>query len=58
MRFSNSTFVQLLKPINRRQFKEIVERHDGNAYDKSFKSWVILSRCSMPSSPAPVGCAA
>jgi IS4 transposase len=39
MQFSNSTFVQLLKPINRRQFKEIVERHDGNAYDKSFKSW-------------------
>jgi putative transposase len=39
MHFSNSIFVQLLKPINRRQFKEIVERHDGNAYDKSFKSW-------------------
>ena len=42
MRFSNSTFVQLLKPMNRRQFKEIVERHDGNAYDKSFKSWEHL----------------
>src|SRR4029077_18153088 len=42
MQFSNSTFVQLLKPINRRQFKEIVERHDGNAYDKSFKSWEHL----------------
>jgi putative transposase len=39
MQFSNSTFVQLLKPINRRQFTEIVERHGGNAYDKSFKSW-------------------
>jgi putative transposase len=42
MRFSNSIFVQLLKPINRRQFTEIVERHDGNAYDKSFKSWEHL----------------
>jgi putative transposase len=39
MRFSNSIFVQLLKPIDRRRFKAIVERHDGNAYDKSFKSW-------------------
>jgi putative transposase len=42
MQFSNSIFVQLLKPINRRQFTEIVERHDGNAYDKSFKSWEHL----------------
>ena len=42
MRFSNSIFVQLLKPINRRQFEAIVERHDGNAYDKSFKSWEHL----------------
>ena len=42
MRFSNSTFVQLLKPISRKRFKEIVERHDGNAYDKSFKSWEHL----------------
>jgi putative transposase len=42
MHFSNSIFVQLLKPINRRQFTEIVERHDGNAYDKRFKSWEHL----------------
>src|ERR1700730_10882916 len=42
MHFSNSIFVQLLKPINRRQFQAIVERHDGNAYDKSFKSWEHL----------------
>jgi IS4 transposase len=42
MHFSNSIFVQLLKPINRKQFKAIVERHDGNAYDKSFKSWEHL----------------
>ena len=42
MRFSNSIFVQLLKPINRRQFNAIVERHAGDAYDKSFKSWEHL----------------
>lgn len=39
MRFSPSIFSKLLAPIDRRQFKEIVERHDGDAYDKSFKSW-------------------
>lgn len=39
MRFSFSIFGQLLKAINRKQFKAIVERHDGDAYDKSFRSW-------------------
>jgi len=39
MRHVNSIFGELLKPIDRRQFREIVERHDGNAYDKTFKSW-------------------
>ena len=39
MRYVNSIFGELLKPIDRRQFREIVERHDGNAYDKTFKSW-------------------
>ena len=39
MRHLNSIFVNLLKPIDRRQFRGIVERHDGDAYDKSFKSW-------------------
>jgi putative transposase len=39
MQFSNSIFAQLLKLIDRRQFKAIVEKHDGDAYDKSFKSW-------------------
>ena len=39
MRYVNSIFGELLNPIDRRQFREIVERHDGNAYDKSFKSW-------------------
>lgn len=39
MRFGVSTFGSLLKPIDRRQFAKIVERYDGDAYDKSFKSW-------------------
>jgi putative transposase len=39
MRFTPSIFGQLLEAIDRRQFQEIVERHDGDAYDKSFKSW-------------------
>src|ERR1035437_67614 len=32
MQYVNSIFGELLKPIDRRQFREIVERHDGNAY--------------------------
>jgi putative transposase len=39
MRFANSIFASLLKPIDRRQFAGIVAAHDGDAYDKSFKSW-------------------
>jgi putative transposase len=39
MRPHNNVFINLLKPIDRRVFKQIVERHDGDAYDKSFKSW-------------------
>ncbi|ATQ70054.1 IS4 family transposase [Methylosinus trichosporium] len=39
MRFQNSVFVDLLKPIDRRAFAGIVARHKGDAYDKSFKSW-------------------
>jgi putative transposase len=39
MRYMDSIFVSLLKPIDRRQFGALVERFDGNAYDKSFKSW-------------------
>jgi putative transposase len=39
MRFTPTIFGQLLEPINRRQFSAIVERHDGDAYDKSFRSW-------------------
>ena len=39
MRFADSIFASLLKPIDRKQFQKIVDRHDGDAYDKSFKSW-------------------
>ena len=37
--YVDSILGSLLKPIDRRRFKAIVERHDGDAYDKSFKSW-------------------
>jgi IS4 transposase len=39
MRFRDSTFGKLLEPINRRQFQTVVDRLDGDAYDKSFRSW-------------------
>ena len=39
MRFRDSTFGSLLKPISRRRFQTIVEGFDGDAYDKSFHSW-------------------
>jgi putative transposase len=39
MRFRGSIFGRLLEPINRRQFQTAVDRLDGDAYDKSFKSW-------------------
>ena len=39
MRYLDSIFANLLKPIDRRQFRGIVKRHDGDAYDKRFKSW-------------------
>jgi IS4 transposase len=39
MRYCDSIFGRLLEPISRRRFAAIVERHDGDAYDKSFRSW-------------------
>jgi putative transposase len=39
MQFRDSTFGSLLKPISRRRFQAIVERFDGDAYVKSFRSW-------------------
>ncbi len=42
MRFTPTIFAKLLAPLNRRQFSAIVERHDGDAHVKSFKSWEHL----------------
>lgn len=39
MRFTDSIFAGLLKPIERRWFQKIVDRHGGDSYDKTFKSW-------------------
>ncbi len=39
MQHCNSIFASLLKPIPRRWFKAAVERHGGDDYDKSFRSW-------------------
>jgi IS4 transposase len=39
MRYQDSIFGSLLKPISRRGFGGIVARHDGDAYDKAFMSW-------------------
>jgi putative transposase len=42
MRYRDSIFGRLLKPISRRQFDKSVERHDGDAYDKTFDSFSHL----------------
>lgn len=39
MRFTPSILGRLLEALNRGQFQTIVDRHGGDAYDKSFKSW-------------------
>jgi putative transposase len=39
MRYRDSIFANLLKPLCRRGFKGIVAAHDGDAYDKTFSSW-------------------
>jgi putative transposase len=39
MRYCDSIFGRLLEPISRRRFAAIVDRYDGDAYDKTFKSW-------------------
>ena len=39
MRFRPSILGKLVEPINRRCFQTVVDRHDGDAYDKSFRSW-------------------
>lgn len=42
MRYTDSIFASLLKPLDRRRFQSVVDRWDGDAYDKSFKSWAHL----------------
>ena len=42
MRYCDSIFGHLLEPISRRHFDAIVDRHDGNAYDKILDSWTHL----------------
>ena len=42
MRFTDSIFANLLKPIDRRRFSRIVDECDGDAYDKTFSSWQHL----------------
>jgi len=39
MRFSPSIFGKLFEAIDRRRFQTIVDRHAGDAYAKSFRSW-------------------
>lgn len=39
MHFTPTIFSQLVEPLNRRRFDAMVERHDADAYDKSFRSW-------------------
>jgi len=39
MRFASSILGKLLEPIDRRRFQAIVDRHQGDAYCKSFDSW-------------------
>lgn len=39
MRYCDSILGELLKPISRRRFAAIVDRHGADAYDKSFNSW-------------------
>jgi len=39
MRYLDSIFGSLLKPIDRRWFQAAVDRYNADAYDKRFKSW-------------------
>ena len=39
MRYCDSILGSILKPISRRWFDALVDRHDGDAYGKSFGSW-------------------
>ena len=42
MRFTPTIFARLVEPLDRRRFEAIVERHDADAYDKTFGCWKHL----------------
>jgi IS4 transposase len=42
MRYRDSIFGRLLEPINRRQFRALVDELDADSYDKTFRSWPHL----------------
>ena len=42
MQFTSSILSELLKPLDRRHFRTLVERFDADAYDKRFSSWQHL----------------
>ena len=42
MRYSDSILGNILKPISRLWFDRLVDRENGNAYDKTFGSWSHL----------------
>ena len=42
MRYCDSIFGGILEPISRRWFGGVVDRHNGDAYDKTFGSWQHL----------------
>ena len=42
MRFCSSIFTQVLKAIDRDEFRDIVSRYKGDAYGKSFDSWAHM----------------
>jgi IS4 transposase len=43
VRYCDSIFGCILKPISRRWFAGVVARHEADAYDKSFRSWDHLT---------------
>ena len=43
MRYCDSIFGHLLKPISRQWFAGVVARHEADAYDKEFRSWDHLA---------------
>ena len=53
MRYLDSTFGSLLKPIDRRWFAAVVDRYDEDAYDHRFKRWDHLVTLKFAQSSGP-----